>query len=206
MSSDLFTIGGYSAISYGGGSTFAIVVIVLAALIAVATAVLFLPRHNKGRFSPGLNKLYDILNFDCGWAKLLIKIGFIFFAVTLFVLGVYVMFSASFLLGLAMWLSILVMRVTLEVLAAILEMRSDMKKLREKLVGEDAPAPGPGPMGYGRPEPPVAPFGAPGAGPKAPEAGPEDSSKPSAAFCGNCGTPLKPGAAFCPGCGIKVRK
>ena len=90
------------SISYGFemGGAVTIVFFVLALAAAIALVALFLPRNKRGFYTGFTAKLYDFLNFNSYWLPVIVKATYIFLTVFCILMGFYIMFAASFLIGL----------------------------------------------------------------------------------------------------------
>lgn len=219
--SDIFggSYGYYNAAS--GVSSAMGPVLIVSFILALLLAVFFLPRRNRGRFSPVLDKVYNFLNFNVYWVTWIIKILFATMAIFLFVMGVYVMFALSFWAGLILIISILLVRVAYEIICAVLSIRDNVEEMNRRMNG-GAPAPGTEDV----PARPAAPRTDGGFsfrnfaqnGPQN-QAQPDQAapayepvpveqiktSEPEVPSCSNCGAELRPGAMFCANCGARVK-
>jgi len=197
-----------------GGNTFAIVALILSLLGALALVLFFLPRANKGKFGAAADAVHDFFNFNKGWSRGLIKFAYVFLTIFLILLGFYLMFAASFMMGVLCFAALLVLRVSFEVILALLDMRDNVRAINAKMPTDpNAPI-----------EPEEATFWEKLAKKQAQkreayaryqqeqaeamartqaEQQTENAAE-EARFCSNCGSRLKAEGAYCPECGAKV--
>lgn len=203
-----------------GGNTFATIALILAALGAAAVVLFFLPKFNKGSFGPALNAVYEFFNFHKGWSRSLIKFAYVFITIYLILLGFYIMFAASFLLGVVCMIMVLVIRVSFEVIMAFFDIRDNIRSIRNRMpVNPEAPEEIEEPgfiermaarqaeqrEAYAQYQTEQAESLARAQAAQRTESEAEASDAPTL-FCSNCGTRLKADGAFCPECGAKINK
>lgn len=211
--------------SYGGyggySANFPIVpIFIISAVLAGLLAVLFLPRRNQGRFSPVLNRIYDFLSFRIYWLPWIIKVTFLVLAIFLFAMGLYVMFTLSFVVGLILMLCVFFVRLSYETVFALYSIRNNVEEMNRRMGGAPAPESDETPF---RPAAPRTGGGfsfrdfaqhGPQRQEQTDKAAPAyepipteqiKSPEPEVPSCANCGAELRPGAMFCANCGARVK-
>ncbi len=193
-------------------------VLIVSFILALLLAVFFLPRRNRGRFSPALDKVYSFLNFDVYWLTWIIRILFAALSIFLFVMGIYVMFALSFWAGLFLIISILFVRVACESVCAILSIRDNVEEMNRRM-GGGAPAPESNETPFQPAAPRTGGFNfrsfaqhGPQKQDQTDKAAPADepvpaeqikTPEPEVPTCANCGVELRAGAMFCANCGAR---
>jgi len=204
-----------------GISSIIVPALIISFILALLVAIFFLPKRNRGKFSPFLTKVYNFLNFNVYWITWILKVFFMTLSIFLLVMGVYVMFALNFWAGLVLILSILLVRVVYEGMYAILSIRDNVEEMNRRQGGyagnyNDNPHPQPESP---RPRSNFREFAQ--NGPQRPEQSQqeapvteplsvdqiktEETPSESPAVCANCGAELRPGAVFCANCGSRVQ-
>jgi hypothetical protein len=185
-------------------------VLIVSFILGLCIAIFFLPQRNRGRFSPVLDKIHSFLNFRMFWLSWIIKVLFVTLSIYLFIMGIYVMFALSFWAGLALIISILVVRLVFESIYAILSIRDNVEQINHHFNGKPAddtpeePSPRAGGgfsfKAFARRGP---------ARPDSNEPVPAEQIKTADSadkvFCTNCSAETRPGAMFCANCGAKIQ-
>ena len=197
-----------------GGNTFAIIALILSLVCAAAVVLLFLPRRNKGRFGAAADAVHDFFNFNKGWSRGLIKFAYVFLTVFLILLGFYLMFAATFMMGVLCFAALLVLRVSFEVILALFDIRDNIRSINRKMPADpDAPAE-PEELSFvdklaakqALRREAYARYQAEQAEAAANAQAQQSSEAEKTVFCSNCGTAVPAESIFCAECGTKLTR
>lgn len=183
--------------------TFAIVSLVLAAVVLVLALIFIVPAKKRDTLPMGLKILHDVCNFNGLMVEVILKAVYIFATAFSILFGFFALFLEP-LIGLIMlFIYPIALRIVFEFMMMAILLVKNVIAINMKLKSQ-TDSDGKDGMGFDysqfKSEKKPAPVAT--AAPVAPAA---PAAEAAASFCPNCGAKVSTDSAFCSECGTKVR-